>query len=44
MFDKPPKIVKKIDDRSILKINLGTYDQLRKAAMKQKQINSSIKK
>lgn len=25
-------------------INLGTYDQLRKAAMKQKQINSSIKK
>jgi katanin p60 ATPase-containing subunit A1 len=36
-FDKFPKIVKKVDDRS-------TYDQLRKAAIKQKQINSTIKK
>lgn len=37
MFGKPPKIVKKMDDKS-------TYDQLRKAALKQKQITSSIKK
>lgn len=45
MFSKPPKVVKKMDDRSKLyQIYSGTYDQLRKAAIKQKQINSSIKK
>jgi hypothetical protein len=44
MFSKPPKVVKKMDDKSNNQIILGTYDQLRKAAIKQKQINSSIKK
>jgi len=44
MFDKPPKLVKKVDDKSIFFLNLGSYDQLRRAALKQKQVNSSIKK
>lgn len=36
-FNKPPKLVKKTD-------NLAGYEQLKKAAMKQKQINMSINK
>lgn len=34
-FNKPPKLVKKVDDSSY-------YEQLKKAALKQKQINASI--
>lgn len=34
-FNKFPKLVKKVDDGS-------TYEQLKRAAMKQKQINASI--
>ena len=34
-FNKPPKLVKKAE-------NSNTYEQLKKAALKQKQINSSI--
>lgn len=44
MFDKPPKLVKKVDDKSKFVFYIGSYDQLRRAAMKQKSINSSIKK
>jgi len=45
MFDKIPKLVKKVDDKSTFFIyNSGSYDQLRKAALSKKQVNSSIKK
>lgn len=44
MFGKPPKVVKKMDDKSKISLMIGSYDQLRKAAIKQKTINSSIKK
>ncbi len=44
MFDKPPKLVKKVDDKSKFSLNAGSYDQLRRNAMKQKQITSSIKR
>lgn len=36
-FNKQPKLVKKVDD-------VSTYEQLKRAAMKQKQINASINK
>ena len=36
-FNKPPRLVKKID-------NAANYEQLKRAAMKQKQINASINK
>jgi hypothetical protein len=35
-FNKMPKLVKKVDDGG------SSYDQLRRQAMKQKQINASI--
>lgn len=34
-FNKQPKLVKKVDDTSY-------YEQMKKAALKQKQINASI--
>lgn len=34
-FNKPPKLVKKVDD-------VSAYEQLKRAAIKQKQINASI--
>lgn len=36
-FNKMPKLVKKVD-------NPANYEQLKRAAMKQKQINASINK
>ena len=36
-FNKAPRLVKKID-------NMANYEQLKRAAMKQKQINASINK
>ena len=36
-FNKQPKLVKKVD-------NTAAYEQLKKAAIKQKQINASINK
>ena len=34
-FNKPPKLVKKVDD-------ISSYEQMKKAALKQKQINANI--
>ena len=34
-FNKPPKSVKKVDD-------VSSYEQIKKAALKQKQINANI--
>ena len=41
-FGKQPKVVKKVDDICTICVDLASYEQMKKMALRQKQVNASI--